>query len=161
MRVLVCGGRDYSDTHTMTIILVPLFLFGLNRSNQLREEAQMEDDVIIQGGATGADRMARDFAKANDIRCEQYDADWDNMDAKPCVPRKRKDGSIYNAAAGGIRNQRMLDEGKPDVVIAFPGGTGTADMVRRARAAGVGVIEIAARQPFQSEPSPEPEQPQD
>ena len=37
----------------------------------------------------------------------------------------------------------MLDEGKPDLVIAFPGGRGTADMVRKANRAGVKVVEIA------------------
>lgn len=150
MRVLVCGGRNYSDSHTMTFVLVPLLVWGKIADNYegvpLRSEADLAEDVIIQGGAAGADRMARDFAKANGILCEQYNADWDNMDVEPCVPRKRKDGSIYNAAAGGIRNQRMLDEGRPDVVIAFPGGAGTADMVRRALDAGVQVVEIAADQ---------------
>jgi ABC-type sugar transport system substrate-binding protein len=42
----------------------------------------------------------------------------------------------------------MLDEGKPDIVVAFPGGTGTADMVRRARKAGVVVIEVTNDENF-------------
>jgi Lhr-like helicase len=37
----------------------------------------------------------------------------------------------------------MIDEGKPDLVIAFPGGRGTADMVGRARKAGIRVVEIS------------------
>jgi hypothetical protein len=37
----------------------------------------------------------------------------------------------------------MLDDGKPELVVAFPGGRGTADMMRRAREAGVEVIEVA------------------
>jgi len=44
--------------------------------------------------------------------------------------------------AGPLRNQRMIDEGRPDLVVAFPGGKGTADMVRRAEAAGVKVLKI-------------------
>lgn len=36
----------------------------------------------------------------------------------------------------------MLSEGKPSLVVAFPGGEGTADMVRKARAAGVEVVEV-------------------
>jgi hypothetical protein len=44
--------------------------------------------------------------------------------------------------AGPLRNQRMLDEGKPDLVVAFPGGGGTKDMVRRAVKAGVSVHEV-------------------
>jgi len=44
--------------------------------------------------------------------------------------------------AGPLRNQRMLDEGKPDLVVAFPGGGGTKDMVRRAVSAGVAIHEV-------------------
>jgi formate dehydrogenase assembly factor FdhD len=32
-----------------------------------------------------------------------------------------------------------LSKGKPDLVVAFPGGRGTADMVRKAQTAGVPV----------------------
>jgi hypothetical protein len=52
----------------------------------------------------------------------------------------KADWRKYGAAAGPIRNQRML-EGPPDIVVAFAGGKGTADMVQRARAAGIAVIE--------------------
>ena len=44
---------------------------------------------------------------------------------------------FYNALAGTWRNQTMLDEGKPTAFLAMPGGTGTADMVARCRAAGL------------------------
>lgn len=49
---------------------------------------------------------------------------------------------LEGKAAGPIRNQRMLDDGKPDRVLAFPGGRGTANMVKLAKAAGVPVHEI-------------------
>ena len=49
--------------------------------------------------------------------------------------------------AGPIRNQQMLDEGRPSLVVAFPGGRGMADMVRRARNAGVEAISCPARNP--------------
>ena len=52
-------------------------------------------------------------------------------------------GKSYDANAGPRRNARMLAEGKPDLVVAFPGGRGTADMVSKARAAKVEVMEIA------------------
>ena len=42
-----------------------------------------------------------------------------------------------------MRNQQMIDEGKPDLVVAFLGGRGTTDMVKRARIAGGKVIEVA------------------
>ena len=62
----------------------------------------------------------------NDVPCRVYPADW-KANAK---------------AAGPIRNAEMLADFKPDTVIAFPGGRGTADMVRKAKAAGVRVIEV-------------------
>lgn len=48
------------------------------------------------------------------------------------------DWGRYGKAAGPIRNQEMLESGI-DLVIALPGGRGTADMVRRAEGAGVPV----------------------
>jgi len=47
----------------------------------------------------------------------------------------------YGPKAGPIRNKQMLDEGRPDLVVAFPGGNGTNDMVKKAKAAGIEVIE--------------------
>jgi hypothetical protein len=52
------------------------------------------------------------------------------------------DWGQYGAPAGPIRNKTMLTQGRPDVVLAFPGGTGTADMKRQARRAGVRVVEV-------------------
>ena len=46
----------------------------------------------------------------------------------------------YGVSAGPIRNQKMIDEGKPDLVFAFPGGRGTTDMIRRAAVAGIRVV---------------------
>ena len=42
---------------------------------------------------------------------------------------------------GPKRNQMMLDQ-KPDIVLAFPGGRGTADMIARAEQAGVEVVKV-------------------
>lgn len=81
---------------------------------------------IIHGGARGADDLARVWAIRSGIPDRQFNANWS-------LGRK----------AGPIRNQRMLDEGKPDLVVAFPGGRGAADMVRRARQSGVPVKEIS------------------
>ena len=49
----------------------------------------------------------------------------------------RLDWKKYGKKAGPLRNQQMLEEGKPDLVVAFPGGNGTADMVRRAKKANI------------------------
>jgi hypothetical protein len=84
-------------------------------------------DVVIEGEAKGADTLAREWAEANAVPIDPYPADWER----------------YYRAAGPIRNQRMLDEGKPDLVLAFHDdierSRGTKDMVARARKAGVPV----------------------
>jgi len=42
-----------------------------------------------------------------------------------------------------MRNMTMLIKFKPDAVIAFPGGTGTDDMVKQARQHKVRIIFLA------------------
>lgn len=113
VRVLVCGGRDFKDTHYLYKTLD-----AYHKANQI--------GVVIEGDARGADRMAGYWARKNKIDLLIFPAQW----------------KTYGKAAGPIRNQQMLDEGKPDVVIAFAGNTGTADMVERANAAGIEVIEV-------------------
>lgn len=111
---LICGGRSYNDRET----------FYATMTGLLAERTP--PDLIIQGAATGADTLARLWAHANGIRCLGYEANWQEQ----------------GKAAGPIRNQLMLDTGTPELVIAFPGGRGTADMARRARKAGVEVLEL-------------------
>jgi aspartokinase-like uncharacterized kinase len=111
---LVCGGRDFADLGAVWSQLDALH--GLSGVR-----------LLIQGGATGADDLASSWAQFNGVPQRKFPADW----------------KAHGRAAGPLRNQQMLTEGKPDLVIAFPGGKGTADMVRRARAAGVEVLEVS------------------
>lgn len=130
MRVLVCGGRDFNNYTTVCNALNSLF-------------AEADIDLVIHGAAAGADSLAKNWAEEHDIKTLPFPAKWDDLETPPVVRRfRRYDGAPYNAAAGGVRNQKMLDEGKPDLVVAFPGGSGTADMVRRAKAAGVPIKQI-------------------
>ena len=113
-RVLVCGGRNYSDRERLFAVLDKF-------------HAEVGIDTIIEGGAKGADQLAAIWSDRPGVELERFEADWENQ------------GSF----AGPMRNTRMLNEGMPDLVIAFPGGRGTADMVKKARRAGVQVVEIA------------------
>lgn len=123
MKVLVCGGRDYNDYDRVRSVLDSVCdEFGLWDEGTFLPE----DITIIHGGARGADRLADEWAMANWVPIEEYKAEWDK----------------YGKSAGHRRNQEMLDKAKPDLVIAFPGGRGTADMVRRAKEAGIEVREI-------------------
>jgi hypothetical protein len=125
MRLLVCGGRDYYN-HQKVNEEIPKAL-NWESTDDMETWLPPKDTVIISGGAKGADSLAIDWAVIHWCKFEEYKANWEN------------DGK----GAGPVRNQRMLDEGKPDKVLAFPGGKGTADMIRRAKRAGIPVIEIA------------------
>ena len=119
MRVLVCGGRDYRYARRIFFELDSVRItFGLT--------------VLIHGAAPGADRIAGQWAAKHGIPVEDFPADW--------FPHG-KDGGRDNSA-GPKRNARMLAEGRPDLVVAFPGASGTNDMIQRARAAGIRVQEI-------------------
>lgn len=111
-RVLVTGGRDFRDKDA-----VFKALDAIDSEKTLHE--------MIHGGASGADTLAGQWALENGVDITVYEADWAKL----------------GPAAGPARNQQMLDDGKPDLVVAFPGGRGTADMVRRAKAGGVRVVE--------------------
>lgn len=80
---------------------------------------------IVAGDATGADFIALEYAKAKNISRKRYDADW----------------TKYGLAAGPIRNKRMITEETIDLVIAFPGGKGTTDMIKQAKQANIRVYE--------------------
>jgi len=85
---------------------------------------ELRPTVVLQGGAPGIDSAARDWCGHQVVACAQVDAPW----------------KALGKAAGPVRNGWMLDL-RPDVVIAFPGNDGTADMVKQAAARGVTVIE--------------------
>lgn len=114
MRLLVCGGRRF-----------------WYRSRVWKEldliHAKTPVSCLIHGHAMGADALAAEWAEERRVDCiTGFVANW-----------KR-----FGRAAGPMRNAKMLSEGKPDLVVAFPGGVGTADMVKKAKAAGVTVKEI-------------------
>lgn len=110
--ILICGGRDYRDWD------------GFCRSmHAVLVDAQGEELRIVHGGASGADAMATRWADEHGYECVVYAADWKGE----------------GRSAGPRRNQRMLDSEHVWLVVAFPGGRGTADMVRRAEAKGIDV----------------------
>lgn len=115
MIVLVYGGRRYQDRARVFAELDAI-------------HALKPITLLIQGEATGADAYGKAWARAHDVLTSDFAADWNNMEVEIVRPKRRADGSVYNAAAGGIRNRRMMDEGKPDLALEFPGGSGTANM---------------------------------
>lgn len=130
MILLVTGGRDFTDR---VVVFAALD----------RIHAQRGITRIVQGMANGADRLARQWAGLHDVSCPNcYRPRWEDVDHPDAVVRVRPDGTRYDAVAGTMRNQRMLDEERVDGVLAFPGGRGTADMVHRATKAGIPVVHV-------------------
>jgi len=86
------------------------------------------DTIIVHGDASGADMIAAAYANARDMSTWAFPAQWQRWGGR---------------RAGPMRNQRMIDEAKPDLVVAFhnylPGSKGTRDMVTKARLAGIPV----------------------
>lgn len=116
MRILVCGGRDFKDEDLLCETLFDI--------TGLREKYDF--GTIIHGNAKGADSFGAQWGYRMGWKVEAYPAKWKE----------------FGRRAGFIRNKQMLDEGKPDLVISFPGGKGTAMMVKIAKEAGIKVLEI-------------------
>lgn len=85
--------------------------------------------MVIHGGATGADTWADQWAKESGIEVDDY-------------PIHRDEWKRHGPAMGPIRNQMMITDARPELVVAFPGGRGTADMVRKAEKAGIGIVAV-------------------
>ena len=88
----------------------------------------LDPKIIVHGDCRGADRLADEWARFHKKEVRRYPANWQD----------------YGRFAGPLRNAEMLEKETPDLVVAFPGGTGTANMVKLARDAGVKVMEIEA-----------------
>jgi hypothetical protein len=111
LRVLVCGGRDFTDA-------------GFIHAALDRLHAQYGFRTVIEGDACGVDRIAGEWARARGIELAEFPADWKSEGRHAAL----------------IRNLRMLNEGKPDLVVAFPGGNGTWYTCSHAEKLGIRIV---------------------
>jgi hypothetical protein len=118
MRVLVTGGRTFQDTAWLHAAL-----------DLIHSKSPITE--IIEGGCTGADVRAGEWACRRELKCTIVPAEWERYSAGLKHGQKNP--------AGAIRNTEMAKL-KPDVVLACPGGPGTAHMVSVAQAHGLRVI---------------------
>lgn len=110
MRVLVCGSRSAKDP-----VATWNALQDLHRVSPIT--------FLIAGAATGVDTHALEWARLAGVPNAAFQASWTKL----------------GGAAGPRRNGWMLEFGKPDMVLAMPGGVGTENMIRQAVTADVGV----------------------
>jgi len=124
MRVVVTGGRGFRDTSKSFSALDAL-------------HARRKITVLIAGEADGLDKRARVWAKRRGVPFLPMPAPWDDIEHPEAVIRYLLNGKPYDVTAGLRRNQKMIDDGKPDFALVFEGGSGTADMRARIVAAGI------------------------
>lgn len=137
MIALACGGRTWGSLNFVTVGMTAQAVAELRLERQLQREmvflgldklhGRHRFKQLIHGGAAGADTCARDWAVDRGVWASVYPANW----------------LLHGRSAGPRRNQYMLDHGKPGLVVAWPGGAGTADMVARAVAAAVAIVLVA------------------
>lgn len=106
MIVLITGGREFRNQRLMWAVL-----------DRLHQENKFT--YLVHGDAPGADQMAHRWAKQRGVQPVAMEALWD----------------VEGDSAGPMRNGRMLEFAKPQMVVAFPGNTGTTDMVKKTLAA--------------------------
>lgn len=110
--ILVTGGRDYDGTDVVFDCLTHL-------------DSEFERMIVVHGDAEGADTLAYNVCREVGIEQVRVPAAWKK----------------FNRAAGPIRNTLMIDLFDVDLVLAFPGGTGTANMKKQADERGIDVLE--------------------
>ena len=102
------------------------------RDYQLTEEDEQFLDTlditeVISGTCRGADKDGEKWAKLRRIPVRRFPPDWVK----------------HNKAAGFIRNVEMAKYAQ--VLVAFPGGKGTAHMLREAKRLGLVVYDMKKR----------------
>jgi len=112
VKVIVTGGRGFFDRKKLYDALDYIAL------------STGRIDLIAEGGARGADRLAQDYAREKGIVNVTYHADWEK----------------FGKGAGHKRNQYMIDSNLDAYLVAMPGGKGTEDCIRRAEKAGLTIF---------------------
>ncbi len=111
--VIVCGGRTYNNQYYLNG-----YLDGFHNRDPI--------GLLIEGGQSGADSLARTWAILRGVPWKTVEAEW----------------TKYGNAAGPIRNALMASDYEAEQLLAFPGGDGTANMIKVAHAAGLSIEDL-------------------
>lgn len=119
MRILITGSRDFGDYRGFCDALWAVLAYN--------DVANLES--IISGGLSATDSFSQRWAKSNDVDVLEFLPDWET----------------FGKAATSIRDGKMLTEGRPDAIIAFPGGKGDRDLVTRAETMNIPVYRVEVK----------------
>ena len=95
IRLIVAGGRDFNDKN-----------YAFKALDFMLKNYNKEDIFILEGGASGADRLGREYAIERGIYYETFQADWKDLTKRPCKVKENGYGK-YNCLAGLVRNMEM------------------------------------------------------
>jgi hypothetical protein len=113
MRIIVCGGSHSEYSSAVAFEL-----------NQLHKRRPVR--VLIHGGSQGVCVAAEEWARLNGVSIVRYPPNW----------------VLFGKKAEAVRNAFMLEDSRPDLVMTFPGGRCTADLMRRALGLGLAVYNV-------------------
>jgi hypothetical protein len=113
MRVLVGGGRHFEDAEMVHQELV-------------RQHWRKPISVLIHGSVTGVGIAAEAWARSSGTPVVRYPPNW----------------KLYGKKAEGLRDAFMIEDSRPDLVLAFPGGRHTADLIQKAIDAKIVVLAV-------------------
>ena len=122
--VLVCGGRTFAVEGADRDKYIKEHSYFLGVMEQLWEKRK--PDMLIHGNANGPDKLAGQFALEQECNVMAIPAKWKTLDKK----------------AGMLRNAEMLILANVDLVVAFPGGIGTAGMMKLAREKEIPIVDL-------------------
>jgi hypothetical protein len=113
MRIVVCGGRANSARGIV--------------DQELTKLHRRENVTLVSHGCSGAYASAiESWARSQGIAIVRYPPNWE----------------LFGQQAESLRNTFMLQDSRPDLVVAFPGGHATSDLVRRAIIADIAVLKV-------------------
>ena len=123
LKIAIIGSRDFTDYSKIDYIMAKIDRI-LNFSDKTI--------TVVSGGAPGADTLGEDWAKNNNHIPLIFEAEWNNLELKPCKVKMGRYGP-YNALAGFNRNNKIIENS--DLVVAFWNGTspGTTDSIKKAK----------------------------
>ena len=117
VRLIVAGGRDFNDRY-----------YGYKALDFMLKNYKSEEVLIIDGGATGSDRIGREYAIERGVNYETFEADWKDLTKTPCKIKTNAYGQ-YNCLAGLVRNKEMGDLASHAVVFWDGRSTGSNHMI--------------------------------
>lgn len=121
--LLIFGGRDFTDEASCTLEIGAFME---------KHDLTPDNTIIIEGGANGADKLAKDVCEEMGFTVETMEADWNDM-SEPCRIKYNQYGQ-YNALAGMKRNSEMVDIATHAIGFWDGMSKGTEDSIKKIEA---------------------------